>query len=116
MLTIRQARNADRQAIVDVHRAAFRTDAEARLFEMLNDDGDVRLSLIAELDGRVVGSNILSAKTVSGDNRSVVAWAVGPIGVLPDELGKGIGCELMRRAIDEARVGGIQMLFLLGNP
>src|SRR5207253_11215386 len=51
--------------------------------------------VVAELDGRVVGSNCL-------DERSVIA-GVGPITVDPSVQDRHIGYELMRAVMDRAR-------------
>ncbi|MEE9432823.1 MAG: N-acetyltransferase [Sphingorhabdus sp.] len=114
-MEIRRAALADVPAIAAIHLAAFESDAEARLFEMLRDDGDIRLSLVAQQQGKLVGSNILSVKHVIADGRDVAAWAVGPIAVLPELQRRGIGSALMREAIEIAGKRDVQMLFLLGS-
>ena len=115
-MKIRSAKISDTAAIAAVHKAAFESDAEARLFAMLADDGDICLSLVAEEGGRIVASNILSAESVTGDGAAITAWAVGPIGVLPELQKLGVGSALMEEAIALARAQNIQMLFLLGDP
>ena len=52
-------------------------------------------STVAELDGRIVGSNFL-------DERSVIA-GVGPITVDPNTQTRGIGRQLMEDVLDRAR-------------
>lgn len=53
--------------------------------------------VVAEMDGRVVGSNFL-------DQRDAIA-SVGPITVDPNVHGKGIGRRLMQAVIEKARAG-----------
>ena len=116
-MEIRAAIDSDKEAIAAIHRAAFESDAEARLFSMLADDGDICLSLVAEEGGQIIGSNILSTKCVTGDGAVITAWAVGPIGVLPElQRSRSVGSALMEEAIALARAQNIQMLFLLGDP
>ena len=54
--------------------------------------------VVAEVDGRVVGSNCL-------DERSIVA-GVGPITVDPDTQNRGVGRKLMDAVLDRAREQG----------
>jgi predicted N-acetyltransferase YhbS len=44
-------------AIHNVHCAAFAGDAEARLVDLLRDVGALRISLVAALDGAVIGQS-----------------------------------------------------------
>jgi len=116
MMKIGFAETGDAPEIAAVHLAAFDTDTEARLVDMLCGDGDIALSLVAQQDSKLAGSNILSAMNVVADGQKIRAWALGPIGVLPQLQAKGIGSALMREAINIAGKQNIQMLFLLGDP
>jgi len=60
----------------------------------------------------VVGHVTASRATVAGD--PVVA--VGPIGVLPDQQGTGIGSALMNALIDAADAADVPLVVLLGAP
>ena len=51
---------ADIAAIREVNRLAFGREDEARLVDALRDGGNVRASLVAEVDGRVVGHILFS--------------------------------------------------------
>lgn len=55
--TIRPEKDSDRQAVGNVNRTAFDTDAEANLVDALRDDGYVEVSLVAECDGQTVASS-----------------------------------------------------------
>jgi predicted N-acetyltransferase YhbS len=62
-------------------------------------------SVVAELDGRIVGSNFL-------DERSSVV-GVGPVTIDPAVQNRGVGRRLMRDVMDRAterRVPGIRLL------
>ena len=63
-------------------------------------------SIIAEIDGRVVGSNFLwEADTVAG---------VGPITLDPGVQNKAIGRQLMDAVLERARQQGISAVRLAG--
>jgi len=73
-------------------------------------DGQV-ISLVAEIDGKVVGHILLVG--VSGPDR---ALALTPLAVLPQWREMQIGTELVRHALDLAREQGWQSVFVHGQP
>ena len=87
---------------------------EVGLFEALWEAGDVipECSFTALTDGVVVGHVTASRATVATD--PVVA--VGPIGVLPDHQGTGIGSALMDAVLAAAAAAEVRLIALLGAP
>ena len=75
-------------------------------------DAIPEFSFTALTDGRVVGHVTASQATVATD--PVVA--VGPIGVLPDHQGTGIGSALMDALLAAADAGDVPLIILLGAP
>ena len=96
-----------------VHRTAFGQEEEVDLMRRLwaSDDYLRELSFVAEADGEVVGHVALSRGTLQGRP----ALGLGPIGVLPEHQGGGIGAALMETAIARARGAGEQLVVLLGH-
>jgi putative acetyltransferase len=66
-LTIRSETDADLESIRQVNRLAFGQDAEGQLVDALRDGGFVGLSLVAELDGQVVGHIMFSGIHIVSD-------------------------------------------------
>jgi putative acetyltransferase len=115
--TTRPASDADRTAIFTLHRAAFGGDAEARLVESLHESGDVRLSLVAEQDGEIVGHVLFSELSVMTPTEEEVAGlALAPLAVHPDWQRRGIGTELVRAALQQLRAEGWGLVLVLGEP
>jgi putative acetyltransferase len=87
---------------------------EVGIFEALWGAGDAipELSFTALSDGGVVGHVTASRATVATD--PVVA--VGPIGVLPDHQGTGIGSALMNALLAAADAADVPLIVLLGAP
>jgi putative acetyltransferase len=87
---------------------------EVALFEALWEAGDAipELSFTALTEGEVVGHVTASKATVAAD--PVVA--VGPIGVLPDHQGVGIGSALMGALLAAADAASVPLVVLLGAP
>ena len=116
MTDYRPARLDDALEITQLHRAAFDGEGEAKLVSMLEADGDVTASIVAEEEGRVVGHVLLSRMDVEADGKSIDAVALAPVAVLPERQGHGIGGALVRSAEAAARQQGCQAIFLLGEP
>ena len=94
-IEIRKERNEDVAAIRDVVRLALGTQ-EADLVDALRANGAVTLSLVATLDGKVVGHILYSPLTVGAS--SVTGAALAPMCVLPDCQRRGIGSRLIDTA------------------
>jgi predicted N-acetyltransferase YhbS len=73
-------------------------EATIGLMNMLFANPQIYYCLVAEVDGRVVGSNVL-------DERSVIR-GLGPITVDPHSQNSGVGRLLMEAAIERSQQGG----------
>ncbi|HET8759135.1 MAG TPA: N-acetyltransferase [Solirubrobacteraceae bacterium] len=102
---IREERDGDRAAVRAVEIAAFGRDVEADIVDALRGDPACALSLVAELDGEIVGHVLLHR-----GSRGVTT--LGPLAVLPSHQRRGIGTALMHGAL--ARIPG--PVVLLGHP
>ena len=123
---MRQQQADDYEAIRHVYAEAFRRPGfrppqnpgsvppEVGLFEALWEAGNVipDLSFTALTDNGVVGHVTASQATVDAD--PVVA--VGPIGVLPNHQGTGIGSALMGALLAAADAADVPLVVLLGAP
>ena len=123
---VRKQQPDDYEAIRHVYAEAFRrprfrqpqnpgsVPPEVGLFEALWEAGDAmpEFSFTALTDSGVVGHVTASQATVATD--PVVA--VGPIGVLPDHQGTGIGSALMDALLAAADAGDVPLIVLLGAP
>lgn len=96
---IRPESLADRPAIAEVIEKAFwgkpyAEGDEAELVDKLRESNALSVSLVAELSGRVIGQIVFSPAVASDGSDG---WfALGPLAVLPDYQGKGIGSKLVR--------------------
>ena len=78
--------------------------------------GYLRLSLVAERAGQVVGHILFSDLSIITDAGTVPALALAPMAVLPGFQKQGIGSALVRRGLDECRRQGHQIVAVLGHP
>jgi len=88
----------------------------ARLVTSLDDAGSTRASLVAELDGQVVGHVQLSRSWVDAREALVDVLVLSPLSVAPAHQGNGIGGVLLDAARAEADRLGAPAVFLEGDP
>lgn len=115
-MRVRAAGPEDRQAIRAVHLAAFPTAVEAELVEALGRDGDLAVSLVAEVEGTVVGHVASSSMRVVADGANVAALGLAPVAVLPEHQREGIGAALIEAGIAAAKAADASLIFVLGDP
>ena len=125
-MIVREQKADDYEAIRHVYAEAFRRPRfrqpqnpgslapEVGLFEALWEAGDAipEFSFTALTDGGVVGHVTASQATVATE--PVVG--VGPIGVLPEHQGTGIGSALMDALLAAAEAADVPLIVLLGAP
>ena len=115
-MSIRLAADDDWPAILDVHRAAFGGEDIQRLVRELH-ESDVyvpELSFVAVSDGAVVGHVMNTWSGVEGSTARLLQ--LSPLGILPEQQGKGLGLALVRASIDGVRRQGEVALLVEGNP
>lgn len=116
MVEIREEAEGDAPAIRIVQGRAFAEEDEARVVEMLRASGRVVLSLVAVGDDEVVGHVLFSPVTVESSPPGSRWAALGPIGVLPEHQGRGVGSLLVREGLARCRAQGWDGVVLLGDP
>ena len=113
---IRPEEIRDVPGIGDANRNAFGREVEARLVDALRDGGYARLSLVAEEERRLVGHVMFSEAVIRTDGGQAGALALGPVCVVPDRQGRGIGSALIRKGLDRCARAGHRIVVLLGHP
>jgi len=118
-LHIRQETSDDQAAIYALTEAAFRDRPyadgdEQDLVDRLRTQGALALSLVAELDGVIVGQVTFSPATLSDGSNP---WfALGPISVEPSVQLQGVGSALILRGLADIEALGALGCILTGNP
>jgi putative acetyltransferase len=110
---VRREQTTDAPTIAEIHRAAFDGEVESQLVAALRASNAwlPRLSLVAELDGRVVGHVVCTRAHV----REIPALGLGPLGVDPTVQKSGVGTALMHAVLAAADALDEPVVVLLGH-
>ena len=116
---IRSETSADVSAIAEVTVAAFKTLAisnhtEQFIISALRTAKALTVSLVADVDGRVVGHVAFSPATISDGCPNW--YGLGPVSVLPECQRRGIGSALIQEGISRLKALGAQGCCLVGHP
>lgn len=116
---LRAERPADIPAIRALTRAAFAgapysSGTEAAIVDALRTAGALTLSLVAELDGEVVGHVAFSPVRIDGAD---LGWfGLGPVSVAPARQRQGIGRMLVEAGLVRIEAEGAAGCVVLGDP
>jgi putative acetyltransferase len=111
-IDIREEQPNDTPAIRDVNRRAFGSDHEGKIVDALRTNRAVSLSLVATLDGAVVGHILYSPAGIG----TVEGAALGPMAVLPEHQRQGIGSQLVATGNERLQIAGCPFVIVIGHP
>jgi len=118
-VTIRAEGPADVSPVHAVTERAFRNaphsdQREPFIVGALRESGALTVSLVAEVRGDVIGHAAISPVTIPD---SPPGWyGLGPVSVVPEHQGRGIGSQLIKQALATVRSNGALGCVVLGEP
>jgi putative acetyltransferase len=118
-MDLRDEKPADIAAIRALTTRAFQdathsSGTEAEIVDALRAGGALAVSLVAAEDDTVLGHVAFSPVTIDGRHRG---WfGLGPVSVLPERQGEGIGATLIRTGLDRLAAIGAAGCVVLGEP
>lgn len=118
-IVIRDEVDADRAVIAEVTAAAFKTLAisnqtEQFIIEALRAAEALSVSLVAALDGKIVGHVAFSPVTISDNAPNW--YGLGPVSVLPEYQRQGIGTALIHEGLSRLNKLHASGCCLVGHP
>jgi putative acetyltransferase len=118
-IVIRNETHDDIGAITDVTIAAFKTleisnHTEQFIIEALRAAKALAISLVAEMNGRVIGHIAFSPLTISDGSPNW--YGLGPVSVLSEYQRQGIGKALIREGLSRLKDMNAQGCCLVGHP
>jgi len=115
-LEVRPETPGDIPGIRSLHRKAFEHGREADLVDRLRGHHQATLSLVA-VDGEEMRGHLLFSRVVLGPQADDLrGLGLGPVAVLPEFQGQGIGSRLIRAGLEACRVQGYDFVVVLGDP
>lgn len=120
MISIRQERPEDIDAIRNVTRQAFEHSGfghqgEAELIDRLRKSCRPFVSLVACADEQIVGHILFTPVTIHGDHQ-FHGMGLAPVSVLPQHQKAGIGSLMVQTGLKQLREDGIPFVVVLGHP
>ena len=118
-MKIRPETPQDKGAIEQITLAAFNgkwysDQTEHLVINRLREAGAMSVSLVAEIDGKVVGHVAFSVVTINSED---IGWyGLGPVSVSPELQKQGIGLKLIREGLSLIKEKGARGCVLEGNP
>lgn len=119
MIEVRPELPKDYGTMWDVNVLAFdNRENEARLVETIRSSADFSpdLSLVAEMDGKVVGHILFSEISISGGSADLRTLALAPMAVRPAWQRQGIGSMLVREGLKRSADCGFALVAVIGHP
>ena len=118
-MIIRDETPADFDVITKITVAAFAdcpygNHTEQFIVTALRAAGALSVSLVAEIDGEVVGHIAFSPVKINGQFNGW--YGVGPVSVRPDLQRKGIGKSLINAGLERLKESGAKGCMLVGEP
>lgn len=121
-MIVRQEQEKDHSQVFKVVENAFKNvehsdHQEQFLVEKLrkSDAFIPELSIVAEIDNKIVGHILFTKLSVRNDSESFTSLALAPVSVEPEYQGKGIGNQLINYGHKIARELGYESVILIGH-
>lgn len=118
-MMIRDEKISDIKEIFEVTKEAFSdhplsNNTEQFIINRLRASKVLTISLVAEIDGKVVGHVAFSPVLISDGSKNW--YGLGPISVLPDYQKQGIGKSLIDEGLSRLKAMGTRGCVLIGDP
>src|SRR5438067_2616505 len=116
MIRLENDQSSEERAVIRaINEAAFGGHEEADLVETLRAGGEVVISLVAELDHRLVGHLLFSRMWIETADGLLTAVALAPVAVLPEHQRQGVGGRLIRKGLDMLRDRNEKIVLVVGH-
>ncbi len=114
-IVIRNEYPDDFGRVDQINRLVFDGDGEMRLVQNLRTNGDLLLSMVAELGGVVVGHIAYSRGYIEEKLDRIPSVGLGPMAVHPAHQRKGLGSQLVMDSLASLKEMGEAHCFVLGH-
>lgn len=116
MITVRPEGPEDITEVRRINIKAFDQTAEADIVDSIRQDCPDALSLIAEIEGRIVGHIFFAPALIGNGDKVIGGMGLAPMAVLPEYQRKGIGTKLVDHGLRILRNRSCPFVIVLGHP
>ena len=115
-MKIRQEQRSDHKEVYEINKQAFNQENESKLIEKIREGENFvpELSLVAELNGEIVGHILFSKIKIIGEDE-YESLALAPMAVAPEHQKQGIGGALVKTGLETAKNLGFESVILVGH-
>ncbi len=113
-MLIRNENESDTEDITNIHEQAFKGPDEGEIVKNLRKNNNLAISLIAEIDKKIVGH--IAYSPIYDKNEEIIGVGLAPVAVLPSYQKQGVGSNLINQGNEMALAKGFEKIFVLGDP
>lgn len=119
-IKIREEQAEDSDAVREILRAAFPSDAESRLVDALRSNGKATISLVAVSSDEIVGHILFSPVSIDPSSATppndLKGLGLAPVAVRPDVQSQGVGSQMILEGLRRCRELHYDYCVVLGAP
>lgn len=114
-MIVRAENEDDFADVQSIHLSAFPEEGESRLVRGLRQNAQPVISMVAEIDGQLVGHILFSPVTLDS-KPSLQLMGLAPMAVAPSHQRQGIGSALVEAGLAQCRQNRHGAVVVLGHP
>lgn len=115
-MNIREEQLSDIEKIYQVNTEAFETKAEADLVNALRNSGCNYISLVAEIESKIVGHILFTPVELTENKNNLKIMGLAPMAVVSQFQKNGIGSKLVNAGLEICKSQGYEAVVVLGHP
>lgn len=116
MIQIRKEQREDIDAIRFVNEKAFDRPQEANIIDRLRQSCSSLLSLVAVLEGRVIGHILFSPAAIESNGHVTQGMGLAPLAVLPEHQRQGVSSQLVQEGLNVIGKSSNPFVIVVGYP